>query len=384
MGPDMDVVMAIREYVKKHQLSVDFKHVKGHADRSKSKHECSRIEQLNIDCDEDAEICVQSGQQPQAFKPLPGSKCMVQIRNEWVTSRLAKAIQYRTASKDLEDYLIKRLKVDETTVQDIDRKAIGTARSQHRWARTARTSKLLTGWMPVGHNWRHHGAISDKCPCCGEPDETFKHLFSCQDGRMIETRQKCLKKISKVASETNIVPQIRTLAIHMLKITQDPEHEQPPLPHHLQTIWDHQQRIGLENFALGWLSQQWRKAAESYGSKDPEGEVAQLLTLIWDGWCEPIWETRNNILKKHPNPTELMEHRVVRDKLRWFKPNKREVLPERFRFLAEFSDDELKHWRRRACRARLKHLELGKKIYEIECRQRYRGQMVITDWLIPT
>ena len=101
-------------------------------DRSKSRAKCSKIEQLNIDCDEDAEQCVQSGTQPLPFNPLPGSKCMVKINGKWVSSRLDKdkAIQYRTSSKDLEEYLSERLKIDHTTVQDIDRKAMGMARSQ--------------------------------------------------------------------------------------------------------------------------------------------------------------------------------------------------------------------------------------------------------------
>ena len=81
MRPDMDVVMAIKEYVFRQDIDVDYAHVKGHADRNSTREACTRLEQINIDCDEDAEQCVQSGMRPDKFFPLPGSKCMVKYGN---------------------------------------------------------------------------------------------------------------------------------------------------------------------------------------------------------------------------------------------------------------------------------------------------------------
>ena len=34
--------------------------------------------------------------------------------------------------------------------------------------------------MPVGHNWQTCKLKSNKCPCCGKPDKTFKHLVGCK------------------------------------------------------------------------------------------------------------------------------------------------------------------------------------------------------------
>ena len=168
MRPDMDVVMAIKDYVLRNEINIDYAHVKGHADRKSTKEACTRLMRINIDCDEDAEQCVQSGIRPTKFIPLPGSKCMVKYGHQWITWRLDKAIQYHTTSEKLEQYLSKRFEVPMCVIRDIDREALGIARSTHRWARIAQTSKMLVGWLPVGHNWRHHGAVSDRCPCsCG-------------------------------------------------------------------------------------------------------------------------------------------------------------------------------------------------------------------------
>jgi hypothetical protein len=52
----------------------------------------------------------------------------------------------------------------------------------------------------------------------------------------------------------------------------------------------------LSNFILGLLSRSWREGIGFYSSDDPSGHEAQLLTLIWDGLCEPIWACRNDII----------------------------------------------------------------------------------------
>lgn len=88
MAPDMDIIMAIKSFIMKHSITADFKHFKGHADKNKDKAECTRIEQLNIECDERAEECVVQNELASPFRPLPGSKCMVRIGDDWLTSRL--------------------------------------------------------------------------------------------------------------------------------------------------------------------------------------------------------------------------------------------------------------------------------------------------------
>ena len=380
MEKDADVIMAIHHLIQDKRLNVEFKHVKGHANEKKKLSECTAIELINIDCDEGAEECVQSGMTAPQFHPFPGSKCMIQVDGEWVTEKVEPAIQYSIGTTNLEQYLVKRLSCDLATVRDIDRRVIKIARSPHRWARTVRTTKMMNRWMPVGHNWRHHNADTDRCPCCGQSDETFDHLFRCSNVELRNLRRVQLSHISKVASELKIPPAISTLILFLLRGLQNPEMPEPTLPPILKKVWDQQSKIGLTNFALGWPSREWANAAKVYGSKDPVGDIANVLTLIWDGWCEPIWETRNNILKRKPNPAAISELNKIRNRLKWFRHHKNGVLPHRFRFLTEFTDSNLAHWNRKTCRAHLKYLETGYKIHKIECKQRASGQQVITDW----
>jgi hypothetical protein len=89
-------------------------------------------------------------------------------------------------------------------------------------------TKMMTGWLPVGHNWRHHGAANDLCPCCGRPDETFYHLIQCPDPRMAELRDRCLRNIIRVGTESRLPPQIVRLLELMIRTATGDLREEPP------------------------------------------------------------------------------------------------------------------------------------------------------------
>jgi hypothetical protein len=55
-------------------------------------------------------------------------------------------------------YLVTRLRIQESTIPDIDSEVIAAARSNHSWPRLAQASKMMNYWLPVHHNWKHNGA----------------------------------------------------------------------------------------------------------------------------------------------------------------------------------------------------------------------------------
>jgi hypothetical protein len=384
MAPDMDVVMAIKQLLEDHsEIPVNFKHVHGHADRKKPKHKCSWIEQVNIDCDEEAEECVKEDHTPTPFHPLPGARCMLKIAGKWITGRVDKAMQLIPGERAQEEYLSQRLKIPPTAVKDIDREVIAAARSTHSWPRLARTTKLMTYWLPVGHNWRKHGADNNKCPCCGAPDETFHHLLICTNDRIRKTVQDSIQQIERASSELRLPAQVVWLALRIIKQECAVTEFASPTEPMLQQIWDAQQQIGNHNFIIGWLSSKWKEGMRHFGSKDPGGQTSQLITLLWDGLCEPIWACRNDIKANTPNPKDLLEMSNLREKLEWYSRFKNEVLPHRLRFLAEFTEDDITKWDRDRRKTMVRMLDKSRRIYEIELRQRIKGQRVITEYFQP-
>jgi hypothetical protein len=148
-------------------------------------------------------------------------------------------------------------------------------------------------------------------------------------------------------------------------------------------VWEEQSKIGLANMVIGWISKAWAAGLAHYGSKDPEGQAAQLLTLAWDGLCEPVWEMRNSIFNDLPNPAQLQEMQSLEEKLQWYHRHRFKVLAHRHRFLAEYRIEDLGRWDRNRRKETLRGLERARRIYEIECTQRVQGQQVLSRWLDP-
>jgi hypothetical protein len=384
MKADMDIVLAIKKLVESSEVEVQFEHIKGHAERRKPISQMTTLERMNMEVDRDAEAKVAMGETPIPFRPLPGSRCMLRIKSKWITSRPDEIIQRAFVKEPLEEYTAQRLKIPLEVVAETDREAIGSVRSTHRWARLARGSKLLFHWMPVGHNWKHHGAENDLCPCCGEPDETFIHLLQCNDPGLSDLRQACIAEIREAVVKLRIPPAVYSIMILILRRVHESVDAPPPaMSIALQRAWESQQRIGFHHMAIGWISKEWSSAMKAHGSKDPGGQVAQILALIWDSWCEPIWEYRNSRFNETQNPAIEATLSTLGERLQWYHENKVEVLATRHHFLAEFRLADVIKWDRRQRRTQLKMLDNARRIYEIESRQRVRGQRVITEMLLP-
>ena len=63
-----------------------------------------------------------------------------------------------------------------------------------------------------------------------------------------------------------------------------------------------------------------------------------------------------------------------------YKKFKEEVLPHRLQFLAEYSDDDMKRWDRNRRKTVVRMLDKSRRIYEIENKQRMKGQRVMTEF----
>jgi hypothetical protein len=73
MDPEMDAVLAIKKLVSDVEpaVEIEFKHIRGHPEKQKNREDFTPLEQMNSDCD--------SGQLPEPFQPLEGSRCMLRI-----------------------------------------------------------------------------------------------------------------------------------------------------------------------------------------------------------------------------------------------------------------------------------------------------------------
>jgi hypothetical protein len=161
---------------------------------------------------------------------FPGSCCMLSVHGCWISQKAETALATLPALSDLKGYIASRLKLEPTIVDEIDQDVIAAVRATHSWAGTARISKLLSFWLPVGHNWRHYGADNDLYPCCGVPDETFSHLLQCQAPAMLELRQQIITKVIHVGTEVLLPTPIVRLVELMLRSCFGELSQDPPFP----------------------------------------------------------------------------------------------------------------------------------------------------------
>lgn len=73
----------------------------------------------------------------------------------------------------------------------------------------------------------------------------------------------------------------------------------------------------------------------------------------------------------------------LREKLEWYRRFKNKVLSHRLRFLADYTEDDIKRWDRDRRKTLVRMLEKSKRLYEIELRQRIKGQRVMTEYFQP-
>ena len=124
------------------------------------------------------------------------------------------------------DYILQRLNISLDTFHVIDWESIGKVRSSHHINRIVRTSKMLYGWLPVGHNWKKCNLVSDKCPCCGVPDETFEHVLTCKHKDLVMTRAIAYTSIQTKCDELKIPKIFTTTLLTLFKVTLE-DHEFP-------------------------------------------------------------------------------------------------------------------------------------------------------------
>jgi len=144
MGTDMDLVMAYWKLTESSQHTVTKKWVMGHAYDKKRDNQVSitPMDHAHIECDDDADDCVESGVPAKLFAPLPRYCTVLQIEGNWITTKFRANMRYANTSSNIIKYLRQQLDIDESTFNHINWRATGTVRASYGIARQVRTSKM--------------------------------------------------------------------------------------------------------------------------------------------------------------------------------------------------------------------------------------------------
>ena len=223
---------------------------------------------------------------------------------------------------------------------------------------------MMYRWLPVGHNWQKCNLETDRCPCCGEPDETFQHLLQCGNEALGKARTQAYLLFQKRSTDWPLSLQFSITFLGVIKsiLDKDCQITEPTIQSLVQAIRD-QREIGIYNMVVGFVASSWTTAHEELGCDDAKGTMEQLLAFIWGNICERLWKARNNIKYSKNNCIAMDKMSTLADRLKWFRHHQDQVLDHRHRFLTNFSDNDVDRWSRDTRKAQLKVLTNAREFY---------------------
>ena len=104
VDPEADVVMAIRHQLMAGGKDGIFHHVRGHQDENQRFSELDKEAKYNILCNEYATQATNGNDEPEL--PYIGSKAMIAIGGEWITSQIEQRVSDASTSPAMKKYIL--------------------------------------------------------------------------------------------------------------------------------------------------------------------------------------------------------------------------------------------------------------------------------------
>ena len=187
--------------------NVTLQHVHGHQDDDIAYDDLPFEAQLNVDCDVAAGTCA-STMTPADAPPTPvrGSRAMLYLGNDMVTTEMEEQIQYKAHSNALRSYTIGKFEWTQTQYDSVNWRALGLAKQRLTMTKNVQISKMMHHWLNVGKQKLLFEQILDngKCPCCGTAEEDQEHLYTCDHPDMRSTLEAGITAIVEACYNANI------------------------------------------------------------------------------------------------------------------------------------------------------------------------------------
>lgn len=209
--------------------------------------------------------------------------------------------------------------------------------------------KTMHGWLPIMHNL---GKYKDtkQCPGCPCPDETFLHLFQCDNERIWKgALEKSLDTIRDRGIKGSASTAFMDHFINCIRKGIRGKAATPPMqPNELRQAIVDQNSISTSKMLQGYIAQSWTAALrEATGCKHPNTCIRALHRLLWSTLFKQVGDTRNFILYHTPNHYNREENSSLAAKLHWYRENRHTALAEGDRHLADHDTDAIEQMGRK-------------------------------------
>ena len=274
-------------------------HVRGHQDKKKKQHDLSRQEALNIYADSiatDTLKSMQSEMEIPTMIELPACKAYQINGNAIQTGQEQRTCRWKWSDFSIQDYHRSRLNVSSNTLHRINWEAFRKARKRLTMPERAFATKMMTRWLPTGHQLQKYGGQVTACHRCGE-DETVDHLFQCKCNTT--WKRHFINKLDDYLKEIKTGNDIRKALVSGITrwLDEDLMTKENRCPTSMRQCFKLQDEIGWNLAMSGLLDENWSAFQSSSGRGSPS-EVDMEWNVKLACWllreARSLWLARND------------------------------------------------------------------------------------------
>ena len=305
--PDNDVVTAVLLTLEKirtrtgEQLKLE--HVKGHQDDDPNK-PLDRKATLNVLCDKEAKAHLSTqSMKHRKYHVLEGTKVLVRINNNPITSNLQPALRQAALSQNLREYLESKYDWTTNTIDDIDWEVLHSALKTYNEDDQLRIQKFSSQLLPVNAKlYRIDNQRNRTCPACETEKESCEHLLECEHPSRDQIWDQLNSDLGKFHKKHKTDPVLKEiLSKNKLAIRFDTRPEDQDVPEDYEQLYSTQSAIGWRQLFYGRVTIDWKDRQGRYYYNDPantpkgmDGKkwAVKLVKLFWNHFLQ-LWKLRN-------------------------------------------------------------------------------------------
>ena len=262
-----DILQEIYFIQRKLKISIKHKWVEGH--------QCERVAdqpaRMNREVDSLAKYhltnCILNPRTQANIQPGQ-NHWYVEIEGIRIVKSFTKTITRMFHKRELFSYLCESDSQNRYIVQSTDWEAIRLASKSYTTNEKLWSSKLASGFVPVGKNMAKWGMWPNNiCKRCGLVTEDILHLYTCPSVRAKEERTSAIKNLIEWMESVQTSPFIMMIFIDTLSAENGMKFStQCPAVSHSSIVaaaYD-QDQLGFRNFITGRISKKWSVAQQIY------------------------------------------------------------------------------------------------------------------------
>ena len=312
-----DIVRAIRRLRKDLPITVTMNHVYGHKDRYIQFQHLSPHEKLNCLADWDAKALLRNRlsqlSTPTPPAPVPnhlygeGIRCI--IGGIKVTGNHKNTLGQHMYRDLMAQHLDEKGTLAYAAFPLVNWEAMDKALQARSPSFCAWVTKHVSNQCAVGSKMKRWGFWdNDKCPCCGQDEETTLHLPLCSSLHMQEAYASQLEKFTAWMVETDTDPDIASYFTQALQEKTLPTIDFPP---QLELAIQDQSQIGWNNLLFGHVATKWMGLQDEHyrttRSRRSSERWAADMTYRLLQFSHGLWMARNRLLHERDEQGLLLK-----------------------------------------------------------------------------